>query len=242
MRPPRRETEANEIRWWSNWAKLRWRGDGYLLTSTELKEPFFNRGGSLTCGGVLAAAGWTGEALSRRGVDSTFLALESCSAVERLLSAGYRQVDAMKVLYSKGPLPGSGDVETSSSAERWTSAYLRSFYGDEGIADVVGPIVASLLKKKEVTLLESKTGAETTGVQALYRTRGLAGVYCVGTVPEHRNKGAATRLLGRARSIASDEGRTMILQTLESDGVLQFYLERGFEVLYTKLVMARRLK
>ena len=77
---------------------------------------------------------------------------------------------------------------------------------------------------------------------AMFRTRGIAGAYCVGTVPEFRKKGVATALLARARQIATEEGRSLILQTLNSDGVLQFYLRRGFEVIYSKKVLTRKLK
>ena len=77
---------------------------------------------------------------------------------------------------------------------------------------------------------------------AMFRTRGIVGAYCVGTVPEFRKKGVATALLARARQIATEEGRSLILQTLNSDGVLQFYLRRGFEVIYSKKVLTRKLK
>ncbi|MDG7033625.1 MAG: GNAT family N-acetyltransferase [Nitrososphaerota archaeon] len=104
------------------------------------------------------------------------------------------------------------------------------------------PIVASLSQSRAVTLLESRADDEVTGVLAIFRTKGIAGVYCVGTTPEHRREGVATSLLSKAKEIADSEGRALVLQTLKSDGVLNFYLDRGFEPLYTKAVLEKRLK
>ncbi len=166
---------------------------------------------------------------------------ESCKAVNALRRTGYSQADEMAVLVSKGRIPDAttGDVIVSRDLRSWTVAYLRSFYGDSALLDVVGKLVTSLSKSGKVTLLESRAGGGTAGVAALFRTPGVAGVYCVGTVPEHRREGVATGLIARAREISESEGRTMILQTLVSDMVLGFYLKRGFEKLYSKLLLEK---
>ncbi|MDE1852315.1 MAG: GNAT family N-acetyltransferase [Thaumarchaeota archaeon] len=244
--PDRRAAELNEVRWWSRWARLRWRGEGYLLTSKPLAEPFFNRAGALTCGGVAGTAPWAESFLSRLGMSSTVVVFDSCPAAKKLLASGYMEVDSMAVLLSKSPIRREWDegkeIETSRSPRSWTAAYLRSFYGDEGLAGVVAPIVAPLLKAKAVTLLESRVRGKTAGVLAIFRTPGIAGVYCVGTVPEFRGLGVATALLARAREIAAAEERSMVLQTLWSDGLLRFYMERGFEEMYSKRLLERKFK
>lgn len=244
--PDRRAAELNEVRWWSRWARLRWRGEGYLLTSKSLPESFYNRAGALTCGAVAGAAHWAESVLSRLGMSSTVVVFDSCAVAKKLLASGYTEVDSMAVLLSKSPIRTERDegqeIVTSTSPGRWTTAYLRSFYGDEGLAGVVTPIVAPILEAKATTLLESRVDEKTAGVLAIFRTPGIAGVYCVGTVPEFRRLGVATVLLARAREIAEVEGRSLVLQTLESDGVLRFYLERGFEKLYSKHVLERKFK
>jgi GNAT superfamily N-acetyltransferase len=172
----------------------------------------------------------------------TFLVFDSCSAAKKLVDSGYRQTDTQSVLFSKSPVEMGGmkqGVVLATQPQAWAAAYLRSFYGDEGLAGVVGPIVASLLKTKAATLLESRVEGKVAGVLALYRTPGVVGAYCVGTVPEHRREGVATGLLAAARRTAEAEGRVLILQTLESEGALQFYLHRGFELMYSKLVLEK---
>lgn len=171
-------------------------------------------------------------------------AFESCEAVRALLGVGYSRVDEMAVLVSKGGIPdtSSGRVAVSRDPRSWTLAYLRSFYGDTALSDAVGPLVTSLSKSRQVTLLESRVNGDTAGVAALFKTPGVAGVYCVGTVPEHRREGVATGLIARAREMSESEGRMMVLQTLKSDGVSGFYLKRGFEKLYSKLLLEKKLK
>jgi GNAT superfamily N-acetyltransferase len=240
--PDVRDVELNELRWWSRWARLRRHGDGYLLSSGAFREPFFNRGGSLSCGGMAGAAAWAEGVLSPSGTGCTLFVLDSCSAAKKLAASGYRRVDVQSVLFSKGQVGKGGreqEIAATTHPEAWTAAYLRSFYGDEDLAGVVDPIVVSLMKTKAATLLESRAGGKTVGVLALYRTPGLVGAYCVGTVPEHRREGVATGLLAEARRIADGERRTLILQTLASDGALQFYLRRGFGLMYSKLVLEK---
>ena len=241
--PARRQAELNEVHWWSRWARLRWHGEGYLLSSEVLKEPFFNRAGVLTCGAVQGTIPWAERLLGTAKTDTTFSVFDSCSAARKLVNAGYLQTDEMTVLRSALPPKGRGnEVRTAKDPETWTGAYLRSFYGDEVLTDVVRPIVSSLHKSKGVTLLESKAGGETAGVLAMFRTPGVVGAYCVGTVPEFREGGVATALLARAREVAVEEGRSLILQTLTSDGALGFYVRAGFEAMYSKRVLTKKLK
>lgn len=232
------------MRWWSKWARLRRRGDEYLLTSEELPEPFFNRAGALTCKGGMRAARWAERAFSRAGINPTVTIFESCRATSSLLSSGYTMVDRMSVFESKGPVAdGGGEARTVASGDpkRWADAYLDSFYGGRALEGVVTSIAARLLEDKGATLFESSVNGTAAGVMALFRTPGLLGLYCLGTVPAHRGRGVATGLLGRAASIARMERRKLILQTLVSDGAAEFYRRRGFSEMYSKLVLERRL-
>ena len=176
-------------------------------------------------------------------MNPTIFAFESCEGT--LLAAGYRRVDEMTVLRSTRIIPHLVEeplVSVSSDPRAWAIAYLRSFYGDEQLTEVVLPIVASLMGSKAVTLLEARIGKETAGVSALFRTRGIAGLYCVGTVPKFRRMGVATSLLARAREMADSEGRALVLQTLTSDGVLPFYEARGFAKTHAKLVLEKNAR
>ena len=245
--PDREDAEINEVYWWSKWARLRWHGRGYLLTSESYREPFFNRAGSLACEESGRTASWAERVFSQQGTDATVLVFDSCTAASRkLLDLGYARVDTMSVLVSGGPI-GVPELEgwkvgQANSPEGWTRAYLRAFYGDEVLSPATVPIVSRLMKSKGVTLLEARVKGQTAGVLALFRTNGIGGVYCVGTVPEFRGLGVATGLLATAKQMAEADGRRLVLQTLASEGSMAFYTRRRFEAMYSKHVLERKLK
>ena len=243
--PSRRDFELNEAGWWSKWARFaRLGSSGYILTSDEFREPFFNRACILNCKGTNSAVAWAEEKLMARGTESIITIFESCtSAVRDLRASGYRLVDTMTVMLSNtsGRLagPGSVAIDDRPAADSWTRAYLEAFYGDQELAPHTTSIVSSLLKLRAATLLEARVGSETAGVLALFRTKGLAGAYCVGTVPEHRKKGVAGELLSRANLIARAEGRHLVLQALASDVSTSYYLQRGFKAMYSKQLLSK---
>ena len=244
--PSRADFELNEALWWSNWARVTWLGSSaYLLASKDFREPFFNRACILDCRRVDATAAWAEGRLMSENARSTFTVFDSCTkAVRRLRASGYTPVDTMNVLLSTDSTKSATQARVTfnerPAADSWTRAYLQAFYGDQELAPLVTPIATRLLKLKAVTLLEARVGDETAGVLAIYRTAGLAGVYCVGTVPGHRRRGVAGALLSKARAVAAVEGRRLFLQSLESDGTSRYYLERGFRLLYSKKLLSKQ--
>ena len=243
--PSRGALELNEARWWSNWAHIAWLGSsGYLLTSESFRETFFNRACILNCRGAEATVVWAEGRLMVHETVSAVTIFDACTKAARGLQAsGYRPVDTMTVLLSISPVKPASPVHVTirerPAGDSWTRAYLEAFYGDQELAPHVTPVVARLQKLNAVTLLEAVVGDETAGVLAIFRTHGLAGVYCVGTIPEHRRKGVAGALLSKAKAIAGAEGRHLFLQSLASDGSLRYYLERGFRVMYSKQLLSR---
>ena len=169
---------------------------------------------------------------------------ESCSGMmKRLIRAGYQIADVMTVMRAVGDVPSKESaivVGPASSVENWSRAYLSAFYGDLGLMPVVTKIVRRLKGSDATTLLEARLGGQVCGVLAIYRSSELAGVYCVGTVQRFRGRGVAEALLVGARQIASSEGRTLFLQTLRSEGTEEYYVRRGFRVLYRKVLMRKK--
>ena len=240
---PRRDFELNELGWWANWAKLEWVAeDAYLLSSKELPEVFYNRGGLLSCSSI-ASLESIEEKLGASRARPALMVFDSCRRATRILdSSGYLREDVMTVMAATGKRNDAAGVEVgrAKSAEVWAEAYLKAFYDDLGLLPTVRRIVKPLLGNGSTTLFEAKLDGEVAGTLAAYRTERMLGVYCVGTVPGFRRRGVADALLARARELALTEGRTVILQSLESDGVVTFYLRRGFRVQYRKVLMTKK--
>lgn len=171
------------------------------------------------------------------------MVFDSCHRATGILaSSGYEREDVMTVLTATRERNDVVGVEVgrARSADVWVDAYLKAFYGELGLSPTVRKIVKPLMGSDSSTLLEAKVDGEVAGTLAAYRTDRILGVYCVGTIPGFRRRGVAGALLAHARGLALAERRTLILQTLESDGVVAFYLRRGFRVLYRKVLMTKK--
>jgi GNAT superfamily N-acetyltransferase len=217
-----------------------------VLTSRVFREPFFNRACFLECRAVGEHLAEAERALGRTGLATTVTVNQSCLSSRRVLeAAGYRPSETMIVMLSSGrTMPPESEVHVLRTSPKtlpdWVRAYLLSFYGDEALLAAASKTVQRLAKSRTVTLLEARLGGEVAGVLALFRSPGLIGIYCVGTVPKFRRKGVAGALLRRSSEIAASEGRRLALQTLESDGVEAFYKKRGFAELYRKMLLEKQ--
>lgn len=245
--PSRRDFELNELRWWSVWANAKSLGsDAYILNSDKFQESFFNRASFIECGAVTSQVGIAEEVFRLLGVTPILTVNSSClSVLDKLRASGYRVFETMTVMMANGlrkPTAPEG-IEVRqipvSAAKEWAKAYLLSFYGEEALLPAVTGVARRLVRNRSATLLEARLDGAVAGVLAIFRTRRLAGIYCVGTVPKFRRRGVAGALLDHAAEIATSEGRRLILQTLKSDGVEEFYSRRGFVALYRKSFLRR---
>ncbi len=239
-----RDLELNEIGWWSHWADVRWAGEtSYVMLSSDFDEYFFNRAGFVDCVGgqeAIPKIEAEFEALAR---PSCFSVQEECGEVAAVLeSRGYATFDKMSVMQLDRP-----DFKTASGLKvlsgqevgtaEWAAAYSLSFYGGPGKQDSVSLVADRLRMEPSVTLFAAERDGKTLGVLAAFRTPGLLGVYCVGTVGKHRNMGVASSLIHEASRMAAAEGRLLILQTIASEDVEGFYARGGFHRLYLKKLM-----
>ena len=245
MNKSSRGIELNEAKWWSLWGRVRWLGDSYILDSRYTSEPFFNRAGLLSCN--------TSEGELRR-IEGTFrrnrriphvVLPEDCArSASMLRAAGYTDVDRMVVWAAGGDaIQASEKVRVrrvmADEAEKWCEAYLLSFYGDLVSKPQVERIIRRASGLKEVSLLVAEVRGKVVGVTALFRTPGLLGLYCLGTLPKHRGRGVARTILSIALGLAVAEGRRLVLQSLLSEETHPFYSRFGFQKLYVKRLLQK---
>jgi len=248
-----REYELNEVGWWGKWVdETTWVSkNGYAIFSDSFKqEAFFNRGGFV---GVEKVPQDAVEAIERefakrgRKVPSIFVEdgrqwdkMRSC-----LASRGYAVADRMLVMEgveepTSGPNPKVavdlvGPTPRRNELQQWTRTYLEAFYGDQKLNGAVSRIIQKAAKDKKVSLFLGRVGDEPAGCAAMYRSAGgVAGAYCIGTIPRFRGRRVGAAIVRRVREIARDEKRKLILQTLFSDRVERFYVKQGFKQVYLK--------
>lgn len=247
-KPDQKSLEANEATWWAKWAELRWEGDdAYTITSAEFPEYFFNRGGFLECSAASNRAEKLEGYFRSSGRPAVFFVQEGCrDAISSLASRGYAEFERMSVLSLEAAgAPPAGRVTVEEVDERgaasWANAYLEAFGYERPFIAPITRIATALSSDPTVTLLLARMGGTPAGTLALQRTPSMMGAYCVGTIPSQRRAGVASSVLAEAERIASSEGRTLILQTLASDGVEKFYLDRGFTRVYEKVGLRKEL-
>ncbi len=236
------QLEQNEAGWWSHWADVTWLGRAaYLMTSRTFgDEFFFNRAALVDCDAGVAALQGIEDALTAAGRRPRVTVSEECGeAVKALESMGYVPFEGMSVMQLGEPAyPGSARLSIRAGADvspdQWARVYSLSFYGDLGVHDAVTRIATEAAGDPDVTLFTGLTDGRAVASLAAFRTPGLLGVYCVGTLKEYRRLGIAGSLISSAARSASAEGRSVILQTIASDNVDAFYLNGGFRRLYSK--------
>jgi ribosomal protein S18 acetylase RimI-like enzyme len=245
--PSLRELELNELEWWSNWSEAKLFGpNSFLLVSDRLPEYFFNRAGFLECDGSDSAEiALIEDEFAKRSSPSTFVVPESCQrTIDQLKGSGYSQIDRMAVMALEEPKFRNVNgvaVEplVSGNVKDWCRTYLLSFYGEVSLLPQVSELAMGFVKKPEVRLFAGFIDQQMAGVLATYRTEGLVGVYCVGTLPDFRHRGVAGALLSSASDYAESKGMRLILQTFFSDSMEDYYRARGFRRLYVKDVLQK---
>jgi N-acetylglutamate synthase-like GNAT family acetyltransferase len=247
-----RALELNEVSWWSNWTEATWLDkETYLLFSDDFAEYFFNRGGFLK---VTARSSDMFERMEaefqKRGrTPSIFIQSQSLTprVLQKIATKGFRIADQMSVMQVTEPSFKVNpklvlELGVDGKLQQWAGVYMEAFYGDTKLRKAVLSSLERVAENKEVSLLIANLDERPVGALALFRTAGLCGVYCVGTIPDKRGAHVASTMLEFANRLAVSEGRRLILQTILSDSVEPFYLKLGFKRMYLKelLVLDRR--
>ena len=214
--------------------------------SSEFREPLFNHSGftdaRVPLGELLPSIHrWYEHANS----EPSFFLQESPNydSFRRILSStGYSTLDKHVVLSLRRPrfeltVAGECTLVNEERADEWSRAYLSAFYGENSLFKSVLASVKRALGGGESNLMLAEFDGKTAGTLAIHTHGGYSGVYCVGTVPEFRGKGIATKMLSEAQKFTQKQRTTLVLQTFASDSVENFYLRRGFERAYVKDVL-----
>jgi GNAT superfamily N-acetyltransferase len=241
-----KDLELNEVGWWSHWSDVQWIEEkSYVMLSPDFDEYFFNRAGYVDCSNGLDAVVKMEAKFEAAGRPPVFSVQSECKELEALLnSRGFTSFDDMSVMQlgqlqfrkaTELKVKQGQDVETTD----WAATYALSFYGNLTLQRPVARIVDRLAEEPSVVLVSGEKDGRTLGVLAAFRTIGLLGIYCVGTRRENRGLGVAGSMIHAASKIALAEGRLLVLQTIVSDMVEDFYARGGFRRLYLKHLMRR---
>lgn len=163
------------------------------------------------------------------------------SIEDYLVTKRFKHIDDFNVMKLKKFVLGEhraaevSIIDANTLAE-WVKTYMASFdIAPRFEQEVFRRSKTSL--KKGCTLYLAKIRGEPAGTLLSYYEDGVAGIYCVGTLPKFRGIGVASKMLEVAIKDSEKRGDHMqCLQNLEGDKVREFYELRGFETVFVKRV------
>ena len=172
-----------------------------------------------------------------------FIAEHHTKLVEELLKKSFRHVNTFNMMRLKEFVPYSGkktevSIVDAKSIPIWISTYMKSFNIDASFKTEVRSRARKCLKGRNCILYLARFDGEPAGTSLVYVEGGVAGFYCIGTVPRFRGIGIASQMLEMAIKDAKGSG-LHCLQNIESDNVRSFYEKRGFETVFVKKVYQR---
>jgi GNAT superfamily N-acetyltransferase len=152
---------------------------------------------------------------------------------ENLLKKNFRLYDVQHVLMKVPDLPKTSKARMISSDDSmlWSKTFCHAF----DCHDWIQPV--DRIVKKSIPLVGYYVDDSISSCVALYKKNSILGLYCLGTIPAMRKKGLAISLIDFAlNEVKRHNLESLMLETYQRDGLLDFYLKLGFKEIYQKNV------
>lgn len=225
--------ESNDMGFTGMWSRKTAFDCGVLYSNPKFPDDvFFNKLTGVTC----MNEDMVDKAIEhfRKNGSIPYVYSTSYPEFEKLLEKkGLFQYDIQHVLKRRTmPVKETSAVKiTPDSIDVWTRIFCQAYD-----CPTWSETVASILEKslQSIGYFVDESGSSC---MALYEKESVLGLYCLGTVPDKRNRGTAASLI----DFASDEVNSknlefLMLETYGKDNLLEFYSKLGFEQVYSKTV------
>ena len=215
---------------------------------------FFNRWNILCSNNLISTIEETMDIFLKMKINCCIYISENrkyrTSNLEKLLiKKGFSHIDSLQTMilytnetrnlntYAERKYQSIGIIENDKvSRDLWCELFCRSFNVFQWKYELK-KIVDNNFNR--LILLASYLENTPVGCCALFEHDNILGLYCLGTLHSFRHAGIASKMILRCLEIARERGfNFIILQTLESEKLVEFYLKNKFEALYTKKLYA----
>ena len=150
-----------------------------------------------------------------------------------LKSKGFVYFDTQHVLKKRTIPPKKPSVIkiTTDTISLWAGIFCEAYDCKEW-AEHVDSIL-----KNTLSLAEYYVDPSHSSCMVLYEKNSILGLYCLGTIPSRRKQGSASSMIDFALHEVHTRGlRFLMLETYEQDNLSKFYLNLGFENIYSKKI------
>ena len=237
------EMEDNENSFVALWSE-RVRLDCATLyaNSVMTDDPFFNRVTDITCKEFCAMLDSAESEFEKRNVKPFVYYMSNERLKTELQKRGFVLYDTMSVLLyeSRYKLKYSADISVEKVGRdkmaEWIDVFCSSFNSENWRDEIVRRVSNSFEKFQ---LYVAYVKSSPAGCVTLFEKNSLLGLYCLGTLTKYRGKGIATALISISADIAKESDLKLFLQSFKADGLINYYVKRGFTQIYTKEIYTK---
>ncbi|MGQ0794958.1 MAG: GNAT family N-acetyltransferase [Nitrosopumilaceae archaeon] len=227
--------EENEYGFTSVWSNMTKLDCGLFFVNPNLpNDIFFNKLTNITCLNEKMID--DALVLFKKNNTQPFVYVLNNEKLEKLLQKkNFRLYDTHHIMKKTISHPINHDPVhhiARKDSLLWTEVFCKS-YDCLDWAEEVNSIVRNSISNVDY-LVDSEYNSSCV---ALYEKNSVLGLYCLGTIPESRNKGLARSLIYYALNQVREKNLDfLILETYARDNLLQFYSNLGFKQIYEKKV------
>ncbi len=227
--------EENEFGFVAHWGKVITLECGTLFINPNLpNDLFFDKLTNITC----LSEKMLNEALDifqKNNMRAFVYALNDQKLEDLLQRKKFTFYDTQHVLIKTTPMEIQ-NFQVHHIAKKdsllWAEIFCKSYDCYEWF-DEVNSIVRNSSSNIEY-LVDAEHNASCV---ALYEVNSILGLYCLGTLPEKRQKGLAKLLVNYALNKVKIKNLDfLMLETYQRDDLLQFYAKLGFKKVYEKKI------
>ena len=168
---------------------------------------------------------------AKHGTTPYVYALNYPKLEEKLLAKNFRLYDVQHVLIK---VPNSSKISkarmiSTDDSMLWSKTFCQAYDCHDSMHSV------DEIVKRSISFIGYYVDDSISSCVALYEKNSMLGLYCLGTIPNMRKKGHAVSLIDFALAEVKKRNlESLMLETYNRDGVLDFYLKLGFKEIYKK--------
>ncbi len=237
------EMEDNENSFVALWSdKVKLDCATFYANSVMADDPFFNRVTDITCKEFGTMLDLAESEFVKRNVKPFVYCLSNERLKAELQKRGFVLHDAMPVLLYEGryKLKYPTDIVIEkidrNKIDDWVDLFCSSF-DSEGWREEIKYRISDSFNILQLYVAYVKSSP--AGCVALFKKNSLLGLYCLGTLAKYRRAGVAAALISASADIANKIGLKLFLQSFKADGLINYYVKRGFTQIYTKEIYTK---
>ena len=244
-----KQFEENENTWFSFFSDFQDMKFAQIFINEKLaNDPLYNHATGINCASqeAIEVLNRVASRFRRKRITQCFFftPLTSPSNFNEILeNNGFKNWDQLEVMEYVGTKTDLKDNNIPvrrvgmESMKKWVRIFASSF--EVPLSQVQEHTIRNrlLFPRSDIDFYIAYIRGKAAGCVSLYSKNNVGGIYALGTLKEFRNQGVASSLLKAIEDRSKERNNnSLILQSLQKDGLESFYKENGFDKVYSKTI------